>query len=262
MARVGSGVSRAPAPSAWDGRCPSHCSPAESLAGLALGVPAGSLVYWLRKGSSTTFPAGRLLSTSLGSIGLAALGAGVAVVLSIPVAWLAVRRPGPLSTLTERATYVGHSLPGIVVALSLVTVAIRWLQSLYQSLWMLLAAYTILFFPLAMVAIRTSFAQAPPVLTDVARSLGVGPLRSFVRVNLPHAAAGIGAGAALVFIAVITELTATLLLAPIGTTTLATRFWAEASEVDYGAAAPYAALMVLISLPATLVLTPGRMTNI
>ena len=57
------------------------------------------------------------------------------------------------------------------------------------------------------------------------------------------------------FLAVITELTATLLLAPIGTHTLATRFWAEASEVDYGAAAPYAALMVLISLPATFVLT-------
>ena len=55
---------------------------------------------------------------------------------------------------------------------------------------MLLAAYAILFLPLAMVAIRTSLAQAPPVLDDVARSLGVGPLRSFLRVTLPHAAAG------------------------------------------------------------------------
>ena len=106
---------------------------------------------------------------------------------------------------------------------------------------MLLAADTILFFPLAMVAIRTSFAQVLPVLHG-RRKVVVGrrappwvlPSRSHPR----HAAAGIGAGAALVFIAVITELTATLLPPPIGTTTLATRFWAEASEVDYGAAEP------------------------
>jgi iron(III) transport system permease protein len=77
----------------------------------------------------------------------------------------------------------------------------------------------------------------------------------FRRVTLPLAAPGIGAGAALVFLAIVTELTATLLLAPIGTATLATKFWANADEIAYGAAAPYAALMVLISLPATFLLT-------
>ncbi len=47
------------------------------------------------------------------------------------------------------------------------------------------------------------------------------------------------------------ELTATLLLSPLGTRTLATGFWALTSEIDYVAAAPYAALMILISLPLT-----------
>jgi iron(III) transport system permease protein len=54
---------------------------------------------------------------------------------------------------------------------------------------------------------------------------------------------------------VVTELTATLLLAPTGTQTLATQFWTYSDSVDYGAAAPYAALMVLISAPATYLLT-------
>ena len=62
-------------------------------------------------------------------------------------------------------------------------------------------------------------------------------------------------GAALVFLAVTTELTATLLLAPIGTQTLATQFWSNSTSIAYGAAAPYAALIVLISLPATFLLT-------
>ena len=53
----------------------------------------------------------------------------------------------------------------------------------------------------------------------------------------------------------VTELTATLLLAPIGTSTLATEFWSNSYNVQYGAAAPYAALMVLISAPATYLLS-------
>ena len=76
-----------------------------------------------------------------------------------------------------------------------------------------------------------------------------------LRVTLPRILPGLGAAAALVFLATITELTATLLLAPIGTQTLATQFWAKASSLSYGAAAPYAALMVAISALPTYLLT-------
>ncbi len=68
------------------------------------------------------------------------------------------------------------------------------------------------------------------------------------------AAPGAAAGAALVFLGVSNELTATLLLSPLGTRTLSTGFWALTSEIDYVAAAPYAMLMIVISLPLTAVL--------
>ena len=59
---------------------------------------------------------------------------------------------------------------------------------------------------------------------------------------------------ALVFISSATELTATLLLRPTGVNTLATRFWAYTSELSYGSAAPYAAMMVAVSaVPAYLI---------
>ena len=74
----------------------------------------------------------------------------------------------------------------------------------------------------------------------MARSLGCRPLTAMVRVTLPRILPGLGAAAALVFLATVTELTATLLLAPIGTATLATKFWGDASSLSYGAAAPYA----------------------
>jgi iron(III) transport system permease protein len=55
----------------------------------------------------------------------------------------------------------------------------------------------------------------------------------------------------MVAIATSTELTATLLLAPTGTTTLATGFWAASDSLDYGTAAPYAVVLVVLSAPLT-----------
>jgi iron(III) transport system permease protein len=165
-----------------------------------------------------------------------------------------VRHRGPLTTLIERSTYIGHALPGIVVALALVTVAIHYARPLYQTLPLLLVAYSILFLPLAMVSLRAAIAQTPPMLDEAARALGARPATVFWRVTLPLMAPGVGAGAALVFLAVVTELTATL-LAPIGVTTLATQFWSNADSIEYGAAAPYAALLIAISAPAAYLLT-------
>jgi iron(III) transport system permease protein len=150
---------------------------------------------------------------------------------------------------------VANSLPGIVVALALVTVSINFAQPIYQTFVLLLLAYAIMFLPRAVVTVRAGLEQAPPMLEDVSHSLGVGPLATARRVTLPLLLPSVGAGAALVFLAVTTELTATLLLAPIETTTLATRFWSHSSAASYGAAAPYALLMILISLPATYLLS-------
>lgn len=226
-----------------------------ALVALALAVPLGSLLRWLVTGSSTAFDARDLLDAAVTSVGLGAVAAAGTTLLAVPAAWLAVRHRGRVATLLERSTYVGSSLPGIVVALALVTIAIRVAPPLYQTGPLLLAGYAILFLPRAVVTVRSALAQAPPVLDAVAHSLGAGTVSTLRRVTLPLIAPGLGAGAALVFLAVVTELTATLLLAPIGTRTLATEFWQQSNSLAYGAAAPYAALMVLISAPATYLLT-------
>jgi iron(III) transport system permease protein len=75
-----------------------------------------------------------------------------------------------------------------------------------------------------------------------------------VRVVLPLMAPAVRTGLVLVALAVSTELTATLLLAPTGMDTLALSFWREASQLDYAAAAPYAAMMIVLSIPLTLLL--------
>ena len=78
--------------------------------------------------------------------------------------------------MLERSTYVTQALPGVVIALSLVFFATHYAFGLYQTSTLLVVAYAILHFPLALVCVKTSVAQAPPRLADVGRSLGRGPV--------------------------------------------------------------------------------------
>ncbi len=226
-----------------------------ALVGLALGIPLVTLVYWVLRGGSTTFPVVTLLSAAGRSLELGLGAALLTTLLALPVSILTIRHPSRLATALERAAYLPYALPGIVVALSLIVVSVHQVPALYGKTLLLLIAYSILSLPLALVATRAALAQAPPVYEEVARSLGCSPLRALVRVTLPQILPGLGAAAALVFLATVTELTATLLLAPIGTQTLATQFWADASTRAFGAAAPYAGLMVAISALPTYLLT-------
>lgn len=253
VARVGSGAARAAVPHRLGAWTPVAWVAMLALVVLALAVPLGSLARWLAVGSSTAFPLGMLATTTGTSVGLGLAGAALTCLLALPVAWLSVRHAGRVSRVLERSTYVAGSLPGIVVALAFVVLAIG--TPLYQSTILLLGAYAVLFMAPAMVSLRAALLQVPPELDDVGRSLGVRPLAVLWRVTVPLVARGLGAGAALVFLAVVTELTATLLLAPIGTATLATEFWSHTSALQYGAAAPYALLMIVVSAPAAYLLT-------
>lgn len=253
--RVGAGSARAVSRVRLGRLRPLALAAVSLLVVLALGVPVSSLVRWLLVGSSTAFPVGELVSATVTTAGLGLAAAAVTSALALPVVWLAVRHRGSLANVIERATFTAHALPGIVVALALVAVSIRSVRPLYQTLPLLLLGYAILFLPRAVVSIRSSLEHAQPVLEDVARSLGERRSGVLVRVTLPLIRNGLGAGAALVFLAVSTELTATLLMAPIGTATLATQFWSASSSLAYGAAAPYALLLVLVSVPATWLLS-------
>ena len=173
-----------------------------------------------------------------------ALAAGAAVVtaaLALPTGWLAVRARGRVSHAARAQHLPRQLVPGIVVALALVTI-IRALRPC--ALPDGAGAARRLRDPLPAAGHRhrpRGASSSRPALDDVAASLGLAGADRLRRVTLPLLAPGIGAGAALVFLAVVTELTATLLLAPTGTTTLATAFWSASSALEYGAAAPYAA---------------------
>jgi iron(III) transport system permease protein len=254
QARTGAGVARRARPwtlGSW--RLPAQGFVAAVL-GLALGFPLASLTYWMWRGQQTGIDVERLLTSSVATVGVSALAALVTVVLAVPVGVLAARHRGRVVRAIEASTFAGHALPGIVVALSLVFFGIRVVPGIYQQLPLLVLAYTVLFLPAAVVAVRSSVALSSPRAEEVARSLGQRPLQVLRTVTLPLAAPGVAAGAALVMLTAMKELPATLLLHPTGMDTLATSLWAHTGAGAFAAAAPYAVVLVAVAAVPTALL--------
>ncbi len=257
VSRLGPGAHRRPEPvplGAW--RAPTLVG-LGILVLLSLAVPVGMVARWLVAGAGSdgaVVVTADLVRVTGTTVGLAMAGGLAAVAIALPGAWLLNRRRTVGATLLERSTFLSSSVPGVVVGLALVTLSVNWLRPAYQTAGLLVLAYVILFLPRAMVSLRAGLAASPPELGEASRSLGLGGPATLVRVVLPLTMPSFLTGFVLVALAVSTELTATLLLAPTGTDTLALAFWGSTGQLDYAAAAPYAAVMIALSAPLTLLL--------
>lgn len=224
------------------------------LAALGLGVPALALGRWLWFAGLQGWSDGVLAEAFAQTLGYAAAGALATTLAALPMAWLSVRGPGRVPTALEGCHSYTGALPGVVVALALVTITVKVALPLYQTVATVLFAYALMFLPRALVGLRAGISQVPVELERAAMALGRSPAQAIASVTLRLAAPGVAACMALVAMGVATELTATLMLGPNGTRTLATEFWSLTSELDYAKAAPYAVLMVVLSLPMTILL--------
>ena len=246
--RAGAGAARRPVPQALSrGRTLATLGGCVAVALVSLGVPLASLGYWIVRGASLDLDWSRLAGAGATTIVASGAGALGCVVLAVPVGVLAARYRSTGVRMIEQATFAGHALPGIVVALALIFFGTRYARPFYLEMPMVIAAYVVLFLPAAVGAVRASVALSSPRVEEVARSLGRSPYGVLRTVTLPLAAPGVAAGAALVMLTCMKELPATLLLHPTGSETLAIRLWSLTRVGSYADAAPYAAALVLLA---------------
>jgi len=217
------------------------------VSGLGAGLPVAVVVYWLVKGwgSSEAFAGWWVLLRN--SVTVSTLSGMACLVAALPVALLAVRYPGRRSRAIERLAYVGHGLPGIVVALALVFWGARQVPWLYQTLPLLIMAYVVLFLSLAAGALRATLHHVSPRLEEAARTLGRTPSQALCSVTLPLLRPGMWTAFAMVFLTTMKELPATLVLGPTGFQTLATRIWGATEEAFFARAAAPALILTVIS---------------
>jgi iron(III) transport system permease protein len=263
VARLGPMTQRVSPPERLGRACWPVLAAFAALVLLALGVPVGATLYWMADGLPPALSGGANVSLLDAAGHTAAYGgtaAALATVMAFPVALLAIRHGSRMRHLLERSTYLVLGMPGVAIAFALSYFTERYASGFgYGTSMLLIACYAIMFFPLALVGVKASLVRAPVSLDEVARSLGQRRLAVLVRVTLRLTGPGLVAAFCLVFLSAVTELSATLLLIPTGTQTLATQFWAYETALSYSQAAPFALVMIIVAAVPSYVL--GRFFN-
>ncbi len=207
-------------------------------------------------------------SVSLGT-GAALIAIAVAVVLAYAVRLLPGGVAGRAVALAARLMNLGYAVPGIVIAVGILlplaafdNALDAWLKThfgfgtgllLTGSVAALLYAYVVRYFAVAFQPIEAGLARITPSMDASARSLGATPREVFTRVHLPLLAPSLFAAALLVFVDVMKELPATLVLRPFNFDTLAVIAYQLAADERLGEAAiPSLTIVAVGVLPVVL----------
>nr|WP_314491222.1 iron ABC transporter permease [uncultured Pseudomonas sp.] len=198
------------------------------------------------------------------TLSLGAVAALLTVGVALCLAFARRQAPTPLIRSGVGLANLGYALPGSVLAVALmlafsyldnqlVIPLSQWLGGageplLLGSLWALLLAYLVRFMAVAFGPLESTLARIRPSLPEASRSLGVGGLRLFGKVYLPLLVPGTLSAALLVFVDVIKEMPATLLMRPFGWDTLAVRVFEMTSEGEWARASLPALSLVLVGL--------------
>ncbi|MEE9523091.1 MAG: iron ABC transporter permease [candidate division NC10 bacterium] len=223
---------------------------ASLVVGVALGLPVAQLLYWTVTALDydDRYPAFMFNTLTLGAIS-AILAVGAAVVVAYG---LRLSRNRIVATF-GRIANMGYALPGSVIAVGVLAPLAfvdHGLDAFLQATWGissglvltgsmvgLLFAYLVRFLAVSCQTVEASLIKVTPSMDMAARSLGASKGKVLWRVHLPLIRGGLCTAAILVFVDVIKEMPATLLLRPFGYETLAVRIWQLTSESLWEAAA-------------------------
>jgi iron(III) transport system permease protein len=232
-------------------------------------VPAAVLLRMaIAEGDAQFGP--RFVDLARNSFSVSALTALLAVLLALLVAYARRLDPRPLTRLAHGAAGMGYALPGSVIAVGLLIPLAQvdnalalWLHErfgwntgllLTGGIAALIYAYLVRFLTAALQTVDSSLHRVTPHMDDAARSLGLTPPQALKRVHLPLLRRGLLTAGLLVFIDVMKELPATLVVRPFNFDTLATQAYTLASDERLAEASTAAICIVAVGLLPMIVL--------
>ncbi len=217
------------------------------LTPLALGflLPAGLLLRMAVGDGDTQFGT-RFLMLARNSFTLAGLTALIAVILAVLLAYSARLSKTYLAQGLNRLVGLGYAVPGTVIAVGVLIPVTRldnWLSGQWESAFgsnpgllltggiaALIYAYLVRFLAVALQTVDASLSKITPSMDDAARCLGLGQSASLRRVHVPILRGSLFTAGLLVFVDVMKELPATLVMRPFNFDTLATQAYTLAAD--------------------------------
>ena len=211
----------------------------------SLGIPVITLIYWFYQGSSGTSAFSDIKIPMINSFLFGAGAAIVTVLLALPLT-LRASQGKKTAIISQRLTFLGNAIPGVVIGFALVRFASSY-HWLYQTIPLVIIAYSIRFLPQAAGALDTGFKQINPKTAEASNTLGVSETKTFFRVILPQLKPAVLTGLAMVFITTVKELPITLILSPPGIKTLPGNIWNYTEEAAYSKLATPGLLILFLS---------------
>lgn len=208
-------------------------------------IPVLQLGWWSMTTANSGFNAD-FIDLIWHSLLLAALAAFFALLLALVLGYGKRVNHGPLVSFTSRIAAMGYAIPGTVIAIG-VLIPFTWLDKqinatadalfgaspgllLGGTLFTLLFAYNVRFLSVSLQTVEAGLGKIKPTIDDAGRSLGLNAMGVLQRLHLPLMKGTLLTALLLVFVDVLKELPATLILRPFDFNTLAVRAYEMASD--------------------------------
>ena len=232
-------------------------------------IPAAQLSVW----AAQTYGASmnrQFLELAWHSVELALLASALALGAALALAYARRLQPGPLTYAANRLLSLGYAVPGTVIAIG-VLLPFTWLDrqlakwagalldvdpglALSGTIAILVFAYLTRFLAVSLNTVEAGLEKIRPAMDEASRSAGVGGFGLLRRVHGPMMRSSLLAAALLVFVEVLKELPATLILRPFNYNTLAVRVFELANDERLAAASLPALTIVLVGIIPVMIL--------
>jgi iron(III) transport system permease protein len=212
----------------------------------------------------SVLPWGRFVEWTCNSVRLGGITAALAVAVALALAFAVRRQSDVVTRGVVQLASVGYAVPGAVIVVGLL-LPVGWLQAAVPSSGVgalvtatafgIVWAYLVRFCAVALQSVQSGYARIPLSMDASARTLGAGSARLLARVHWPLLKRSTAAAALLVFVDVMKELPATMVLRPFNSDTLAVVAFQLARDERLGEAALPSLALVAVGLVPVILLS-------
>lgn len=171
----------------------------------------------------------------------------IIIVIAVLIAYLVVRRSSVLNNSIDTISMLPYIMPGAVIGLALLLAFGKKPLALTGTMAIMVIAFVIRRLPYTIRSATATLMQISLSIEEAAISLGASKLKTFIKITVPMMANGIFSGAILSWVAIVTELSSSIILYNNKTITLTMSTYVAITRGNYGLAAAFAAILTVVT---------------
>ena len=189
----------------------------------------------------------KLLLASKNTVIMGAVALAIIIIIAVILAYLVVRRSSTLNHSLDTIAMLPYIMPGAVIGIALLIAYGAEPFALTGTMIIMILSFAIRRMPYTIRSATATLMQIPLSIEEAAISLGASKLKTFVKITVPMMSNGILSGAILSWVAIVTELSSSVILYSNRTTTLTMQAYIYIGRGEYGTAAAFAAILTVIT---------------